>query len=209
LEIQSLLRNPLLMAIAALLMGSQRGRIRRVITLNYDNLLQWTLSIFGFSVQTVYKLTSIETNADVKIYHPHGFLPIPGSGEESSDFIIFGKESVNLRLGASGDPWFEMIRHILNSSICLFIGVSPNSLSDPALSPLFNTIGRNVMTDRPLGSWIIKEKETDTVSQAKLAEFQRYNLYPLRFKTSEEISILLFEICKKAGDNLKKGAIKY
>lgn len=200
-EIQSLLKNPLLMAIAALLMGSRRGRIRRVITLNYDNLLQWTLSVFGFSVQTVHKLPAVETNADVTIYHPHGFLPIPGSSEESSDFIIFGKESVNLRLGTAGEPWFEMIRHLLNSSICLFIGVSPNSLSDPAISPLFNTIGKNVLGERPLGSWIIKE--TEPVPQSKLAEFQRCNIYPLRFKTPEEISVLLFEICKKAGESMK------
>lgn len=203
-DIQSLLKNPLLMAIAALLMGSQRGRIRRVITLNYDNLLQWTLSVFGFSVQTVYKLPTVETNADVIIYHPHGFLPTHSSREETSDFIIFGKESVNLRLGTTGDPWFEMTRHLLNSSICLFIGLSPNSLSDPAISPLFNTIGRNVLSERPLGSWIIKEKETYTMPNAKLAEFHRCNIYPLKLTTAEEISVFLFKICKKAGESMKK-----
>jgi hypothetical protein len=201
-DIQNLLKNPLLMAIAALLMGGQRGRIRRVITLNYDNLLQWTLSVFGFSVHTVHKLPALDTGADVTIYHPHGYLPIPGSSDESSDFIILGKESINLRLGSPDDLWFEMVRHLLSSSICLFVGVSPISLSDAALAPLFNTIGKRVEAERPLGSWIVKQK--DSLHSAKVSEFQRYNIYPLLFNDPEQISVFLFEICKKAGESMRK-----
>lgn len=195
-----ILEAQLLVAISALMMGGKRGHVRKVITLNYDNLLEWVLSVFGFSVKTIYDLPALESAEDVTIYHPHGFIPYEDSELKSSSFIILGMDSANERIGTPGDPWFEMTRHLLNSSVCLFIGLSPNSLSDRALAPLFSTTGKKVSDSRPLGIWLVMEKED--LSTGKIAEFHRNNIYPIEIKTPEDIANFVLNICKKAGEKL-------
>lgn len=192
--------HPLLLAIAALLMGSKRGHIIRVVTLNYDNLLQWFLSIYGFSVRTIYSLPELEGMEDVRIYHPHGFIPIPSSTLHASDFVILGLDSANRRIGTPGDPWLEMIRHTLYSGLGLFIGMSPNTLSDRALGPLLATCGQKCKPYRPLGIWTL----LDDISAAKRAEFQRNNVVPIKFSEPIKIAEFLLEICKEAGQRLLK-----
>lgn len=186
--------NHLLVAMSALLMGSKRGHVTRVVTLNYDNMLEWFLSIFGFLVKTIYELPELEGAEDVRIYHPHGFIPHPKTASKKSDFVILGMQSANMRLGTIGDPWFEMVRHLLNTGVCLFIGMSSNSLSDRALAPLFATSGELHKGIRPLGIWILK----DPITAAKEAEFQRNNIVPIVIPDVKDISEFLLKICQES-----------
>lgn len=186
--------NHLLVSISALLMGSKRGHVTRVVTLNYDNMLEWFLSLFGFIVKTIHKLPELEGSEDVRIYHPHGFIPHPLASSIKSDFVILGMDSANQRLGTPGDPWFEMTRHILNTGFCLFIGMSEQTLSDRAIAPLFRTSGERVKPERPLGIWVL----LNSLSTAKEAEFQRNNIVPLIINGVEDISKFLLEICQES-----------
>lgn len=186
--------NHLLVSISALLMGSKRGHVSRVVTLNYDNMLEWFLSLFGFVVKTIHTLPELEGSEDVRIYHPHGFIPHPNVSKEKSDFVILGMDSANERLGTSRDPWFEMTRHILNSGVCLFLGMSANTLSDRAIAPLFKTSGDNVKGNRPLGVWVVLEK----IDKSKQTVFQRNNIIPLSISSPKEISNFLLKICQSA-----------
>lgn len=186
--------NHLLVSMSALLMGSKRGHVSRVVTLNYDNMLEWFLTIFGFVVKTIYELPALEGSEDVRIYHPHGFIPHPETEGKRSDFIILGMQSANIRLGTPGDQWFEMVRHLLNTSVCLFVGMSGNSLSDRALAPLFSTSGKLLEDARPLGIWISKEE----VDSRKDAEFQRNNIIPIVITEAKRISEFLLKICQEA-----------
>jgi hypothetical protein len=193
LSLVSALENHLLVSISALLMGSKRGHVTRVVTLNYDSMLEWFLSLFGFVVKTIYQLPELEGSEDIRIYHPHGFVPIPKMGLDRSNFVILGMHSANQRLGNMGDPWFEMTRHILDTGICLFIGMSGNTLSDRILSPLLADI-------RPLGIWILLGELT----RAKEHEFARNNIIPMPIKESKDISEFLLKICQKASEKLLK-----
>ena len=192
--------NPLLLAVSAMLMGSKRGHVTRVVTLNYDDLLQWFLSVYGFSVRTIHSLPELEGAEDVRIYHPHGFIPMKDSGIPRSTNLILGLDSANRRLGTLGDPWLEMLRHIIDSGMCLFIGMSPDSLSDRVLQPIFSTSAKKIQGKRPLGFWIVK----DTLTPSKKAEFQRNNIVPLEMHDPQEIANFLIEICQKAGRKLNK-----
>lgn len=198
LEPSTIFNNSLLIAIAGLLMGSKRGHVRRVITLNYDNLLEWVLSVFGFSVKTIYSLPELEGSEDVIIYHPHGFIPVPGLHKDKSNFIILGMDSANHRLGTLGHPWTELTRHLLKTSVCLFVGMSPESVSDRAISGLFATTGKEVSDNRPLGIWLV----LDELGESKIAEFQRNNIYPIKMETPLEVSEFILNICKSAGEKL-------
>ncbi|WP_316849630.1 SIR2 family protein [Pedobacter agri] len=192
--------NHLLVSISAMLMGSKRGRVTRVITLNYDSMLEWFLSLFGFVVKTVHSLPDLEGSEDVRIYHPHGFVPIPNNGMVASDFIILGMDSVNKRLGTPGNPWFEMTRHILNSGLCLFIGMSENTLLDSALAPLFKTCGDACISTRPLGLWLLGS----SIHSSKERAFERNNIVPIVLNSHDEIPEYLLKICQGASNLLNK-----
>ena len=196
LETASIFANRLLIAVTALLMGSRRGHIKRVVTLNYDNLLQWFLSVYGFTVRTVYSLPQLEGSEDVRIYHPHGYIPLKSSNEECSNFVILGLSSVHLRLGKTVDTWLEMIRHLLLSGTCLFVGMSPETLSDRAIGPLLQTCGLQCREDRPLGFWLLKGE----LEAGKRAEYQRNNIIPVEFPDYEKLADFLLDVCKAAGN---------
>lgn len=196
-NISDSLKNTLLVSISALLMGSKRGHISKVVTLNYDDMLEWFLSLFGFCVKTISNLPDLEGSEDVRIYHPHGFIPNQISGKlRSEGNLILGLASANRRLGTPGDLWFEKVRDILNSGVCLFLGMSANTLRDRALAPLFQTCGEGVMGERPLGIWILsKEEMKDPTIEG---EFDSVNIIPLSFSSFEEIPEFLLEICQIA-----------
>lgn len=188
------LRSDLLGAIGALLAGSKRGNVQRVMTLNFDSMLEWFLSIYGFVARVVYSLPELEGSEDVRIYHPHGFLPHHSLALKDSDFIILGLDSVNERLGRNGDPWFELTRHVLRTGVCLFVGLSERSFSDRALAPLINTTGKELENERPTGIWLLKNSIADT----KKNQFLRNNVVPLVLGTDEGIVDFLLEICRTA-----------
>ena len=199
LPIVDVFKNHLLVSISALLMGSKRGRITRVVTLNYDSMLEWFLSLFGFVVKTVHELPALEGAEDVRIYHPHGYIPHPNFSSIRSNFAILGMSHANERLGTTGDPWFEMTRHVLNTGICIFIGMSSNTLDDRALAPLFTTCGNSMKDIRPLGIWMLLEQIESPTKQ----RFFRKNIVPLTFSNPSEISEFLLNICQVAMKKIK------
>jgi len=188
-----LLKSDILISIGALFAGSKRGHVQEVVTLNYDNILEWMVSINGMVSQTIYDLPQLEGDEDVRIFHPHGFVPHPKYDLQSSDFVILDLDSVNVRLGTPGDIWFEKVRHILRSRLCLFIGLSPTSFKDRALAPLLTTVGREVEKDRPLGFWVVSEVLTEPQKKA----FLRNNMVPIYLPISE-IPKFLLRICQDA-----------
>lgn len=195
----NVLENHLLISLSSLLMGSKRGHVTRVVTLNYDSMLEWFLSLFGFVVKTINKLPDLEGSEDVRIYHPHGFIPHPEHSMRQSDFIILGLKSANTRIGTPGDPWFEMIRHILDTGVCLFIGMSPNTLSDRALAPLFTTSGEKHKDIRPLGIWLV----TNELEEAKESEFGMNNIIPVHVEIPS-ISEFILNISQSALKKINK-----
>lgn len=201
LKISDLFEQQLLVAIASLLMGSKRGHVTRVITLNYDSMLEWFLSIFGFVVKTISDLPCVEGSEDVRIYHIHGYIPHPESGFSNSkeDSFILGMEAIDRRLGNRGDLWFELTRHLLYTGDCLFIGLSPKSLTDRALGPLLVDSSDKLKKDRLTGVWL----NLGDLEPAKEKEFERKNLIPLKMNSKEEIVEFLFQISQKAMKSLK------
>ncbi len=175
-------------------MGSKRGHVKIIVTLNFDSILEWFLSLYGFVYRSIYQLPSLEGSEDVRIYHPNGFIPLPELNVEASDFIIFGMDDINERLGTKYDPWFELIRRILDTSICLFIGMSSNTLSDWSISPLFITLGKAYLGKRPLGIWLLKDKITTT----KENDFKQKNIVPISILSERDISDFILKICQKA-----------
>jgi hypothetical protein len=199
LELSKAYSNKLLIAISSLMIGSKRGHIRQVVTLNYDSMLEWFLSLFGFVTKSISELPALEGDEDVRIYHPHGFIPHSELGLENSDFIILGITEANRRLGTPGDPWFEKIRQILESSICLFVGMSPNTFTDRLIAPLLTTVSDKVKLVRPTGIWI----NLGNLSKTQKNSYLRSNVIPLECETPDNITQLLLKISQKASKKIK------
>lgn len=194
--------NKLLVAIGALLMGSKRGSVQRVVTLNFDSLMEWYLSLYGFVVRVVDQLPDLEGGEDVRIYHPHGFLPHPIlQGYQNSTDVILGFTSVNERIGTPGDLWLEMLRHIISNGMCLFIGMSENSFNNNPLSILFTNIGKQHENIRPTGIYVLSGKN---ISLTTKKQFLRHNMVPLVIEKYENIPGFLLGICQKAADDMIK-----
>ncbi len=190
----AILRNDLLTAVGALLMGTRRGNVRRVLTFNFDCVLEWYLFLFGFVVRVVYRLPELEGAEDVRVYHAHGFLPHPEYDAPESDFLILDFTSVNARLGTLGDPWFEETRRLLQTGVGLFVGLSPRTLRDRALNPLLAAVAPQLETTRPTGFWVV----TGAASVEEDREFLRANVVPVRVGSDGDVPKLLLDVCQAA-----------
>ena len=195
-SIHNIFSNKLLIALSSLLMGSKRGHIRKVVTFNYDSMLEWFVTIFGFVANTIYKLPDLEGNEDITIYHPNGFIPHVDLKLEKSETLIFGMESVNNRIGQRDEIWFQKIRNILESGISLFIGMSIKTLTDRAFEPLLTAVNQNINGSRPVGIWLLMDK-IETRDEIK---FERNNVVPIEFETEEEITEFIFKVSQKASE---------
>lgn len=188
-----LLKNDLLIALSALLIGSKRGNISRVVTLNFDSTLEWVLSTYGFTFRAVSRLPELEGSEDVRIYHPHGFLPHPSmKNMMDSETVILGFDSVNQRLGDNNDPWNAVMRHLSRSGVFLFVGLSERTFQDRSITPLLTATWKDLQESRPVGIWILKEKPQERDI------FLRSGVAPIVLDSNKKISDFLLSVCQLA-----------
>lgn len=197
---ETLLRDNLLIALAGLMMGSRRGSVKRVVTFNFDGVLEWYISLYGFVPRVILQPPVDEGAEDIRIYHPHGFLPHPKLGLEASDFVMFDQKSINVRLGEPHDEWISLLRHVLCTGVALFVGLSESSFRDRAIAPLLAKAGAQLQRRRPLGFWVLKSKEEDR--ELLTQEFLEYNVIALHLSSFDEVPKLLLDICQKAGQSV-------
>ncbi len=114
-------------AIAALVMASKRGGVSKIITLNFDDLLEVYLEYHGFITASIYDPIHWEQNADVVVYHPHGFLPSRSKMQRSKD-IVFDLVSYG-QIFVRGSGWRNIALSILRTHTCLFIGLSGEDMN--------------------------------------------------------------------------------
>jgi hypothetical protein len=205
-----LMRTDLLIAIGAMLAGSRRGNVSRVLTFNFDSTLEWYLSLYGLVPRVVLDPTDhLEGAEDVRIYHPHGFLAHPDLRLRDSDFVLLGLKSINKRLGTVGDPWFELTRHTLQTGTAVFVGLSFRSFEDRAIAPLLEDVGAKLTPKRPTGFWVcVREsdefKGIDTaIEEARQsAAFLDSNIVPVFVDTYAEVPLFLLSICQAAAKGI-------
>ncbi len=188
---REMLSERLLISLGALLMGSRRGRIQMVINFNFDDVLEWYLRLHGLRVQVVSRIPTLLRDADVIVYHPHGFLP-KMSEKDASDFLILGQYSYDKKLGATRDLWMEFTKQVLRERVGLFVGLSGK---DPTVGPMLADIKESVGTSRPTGFWLFGPDEVE------VANFEQRNIVPIKFPQFEQIPDFLLRICQlAAGD---------
>lgn len=121
LSFETIRKNDLLAAIGAIVMSSLRGNVSRIISYNFDEVLEIYLKYFGFIINSVASVPAWSLKSDVTIYHPHGFLP---SKDEITSRIILAQIQFDRITGRDKEIWRQIQLDILRSNTCLFIGLS-------------------------------------------------------------------------------------
>lgn len=126
---RDLLQLEMLIALGALVMSSVRGSIADVLTLNFDDVLDWYLQLHGFRTQVVTDLpTWMRGDVDVHIHHIHGFLPLTGEWKASEWLLLTYDELVERLTRDNGDPWPTLVGSLIQSKVLLAIGTSMNDM---------------------------------------------------------------------------------
>jgi hypothetical protein len=194
------LGDRLLTSLGAMLMGGRRGSVKRVVTFNFDSVLESYIWLNGLVPKVVFQPPVDEGAEDVRLYHPHGFLPHPDLGIKGSDFVTFSSKAINLRIGEPYNIWVELLRHILSTGVGLFVGLSEESFRDRAIAPLLTAAGKLLNARRPTGIWILRNKSVNDSEVDK--EFLDCNIVPLRVSEHADIPKLLLEVCQTAAQSV-------
>lgn len=191
LDFEQLRKDDTLAAIGSLVMSSKRGSAAKVITLNYDDLLENYLEFHGFVTTPIWKLAHWANSDDVTVYHPHGFLPLAPDRENSDDIVLGTKDYFNVMKS----EWRPLLETFLRTHTFLYVGLSG---SDLHLQSLINGI-RDVhaIREERLPYHTVRFSiagERDDVG----AELEEEGVFTREIADHAEIPALLFAISQSA-----------
>jgi hypothetical protein len=182
-------------ALGAMLMGSRRGSVQRVLSFNYDSVLEEYLQLHGYSVNLVRGLPKDLGREDVTIYHPHGFLPSKsGFGERTSDIYIT-KEQKNERMGDRTEPWADFMRELVRSKILLFVGVGDDTITDGQIGSILADEAKRLRERRTSGFVLVERGLND---ELRTEMFGAQNLTPVPLPSWEKVDEFLLSVCRYA-----------
>ncbi len=190
----ALIGQPLLVALGAMMMKSKRGNCETVLTLNFDDVLERYLRLHGFVAQSVVKMPTRLGDSDVRIYHPHGFLPSESTPDDDSRSLVFSQFSYD-KLFYEHGAWWNLVLEVLLDKPTLFVGMSCN---DPTIGPLLSHAMEKLTNEpdaRPTGFWLLGPKDPSPDSEDFL---ERRNVVPVRLPDCRDYFSFLLQVCRKA-----------
>ena len=189
--LDQLAKSPLLLAVAALLTGTCRGRVERVFTYNFDNLLEQYLEMLGLAICMRTDPFQLSTKADVEINHVHGFLPQLWDGNEISTQLVLSERSYRNRRSEIDEGWSACVEHSLYSRAALFIGLSGN---DSAILDVLQRAKKRITRSTDYhGFWLLAPEAYERNHAAILD----VGMCPIRIM-NEELPKFVFEVCQAA-----------
>lgn len=193
--------NRTLTAIAALVMASSRGKIGKVITLNYDNILELYLMYHGFLTASVHNPIHWNSSADVTVFHPHGFLPFGHDQDQNfSEDIIFDQHSYSQLVNDLTNPWFQEISTILRTHFTFYIGLSGDD--DNLERMLVLAREQHAICQDGVLFCGLRFSQDDN----RIEFFKRRGIYTFKVtQYDNDVPIFLLKICQKAAE--KRSAI--
>jgi SIR2-like domain len=198
----NLARKEMLIALTSLFVGKTRGVVNNVISLNYDNVLEWYLKINGLNTCNAGKNHLEEFNYDVKILHLHGYLPNDNLYGSNSDKIVFTNEDFEDR--QVGREYFkELMKDFYKRHVFVTIGLSSHSIVDDFL-PYLREVNtdwyekENIFRKQPFGIAVLTNYN-DEQKEAMI----RAGIIPCKVERSE-IPNFIFKISQAASE--KKGS---
>jgi len=181
-------------AIGVLVMGSVRGRIKTVVNFNFDSLLEWYLAFHGYVIQVIEQVPRSLFDADVHIFHPHGYLPFAPEFGRRSSMILFDASEQERRVLDQTNPWNDVFRFVLGTNIFLAIGLSGR---DPMVRLMLAAADRQRPpgSSIPLGFWFVKR---GSLEDDYINNLRSKGVVLVETDTYEEMATMLFEVGRRA-----------
>jgi hypothetical protein len=194
LDFSLIRKNGTLEAIGALVRTSLRGAVSEIVTLNFDDVLDRYLAIHGIVVVPTFEEKCWASRGDIVIYHPHGFLPSPGSCfQPASSFVVLDRSSYS----KSAPIMNQKMKLVMQSHICLFIGLSGE---DERLDKLIwetKDEGNHAYNTSQTGYWGVAFSAS--YNQAKARKWEERRIYLQKLDDYHtDLPNFLFEICQSA-----------
>lgn len=201
-------QNLLFVALGALVMPSHRGAISEIVTYNFDDFLEWYMHIHGFTVQRVTELPYLENRNDIRIFHPHGYIPLakslcPGNPTgNGSRNIVFDLHSYERLMADKENAWNHTLAGIVRRKIPLMVGLS---FDDPPLKHLISQVKQEMEKEpswksgdswRPIGILLKLESEI----KGKENDYILRGIAPVGFANYDEIWEFLLSVCQLSAD---------
>lgn len=192
-ELSNIATNELLVSIGAMIIGSKRGKISKVITYNYDDILETYLLYHGYMPNTISRVPYSKIDADIDIYHPHGYLPFIWGKDSKS--IVLDQDSYSASSGID-NPFYREIESAVLSTTCLFIGISgrDRAVNDLIIKSKDNHISK--YKPNTLFGFIFK-LESDLKSYEE-DSFKENGIFCIKIKDQKEIALFISNICHQA-----------
>lgn len=191
------MKTNLLISLGSIIMGSVRGSSSVVISYNFDDLLEWYLIYHGFKVQAISKYPCLLEKSDVRVFHPHGFLPnLEKYGDLKSDKIIFSDKSY-LQSYQMDSPWNELQISQFSCHLNLFIGFSGD---DEHVQTLCQKSYDRVTTndDRTiLGYMVLEDNEKNRNSEELNMDKGIVNYY---IESHDHLPEFLLDLCRRSAE---------
>jgi hypothetical protein len=187
----SVLTRRMLIALGALTMSSSRGSVSDVLTLNFDDALEWYLELHGFRTQVVVSVPEMaRADVDVRVHHIHGFLPLDESVTRSTG-ILFSYQELLERLRESGtEPWSVLLASQLQSRVLLVVG---SSMRDIDLEVHLSRTKALLEGSRPVGYVI-----TAQIDRGQIRQLERLGMVPVSLPDHDAVADFLLGVCRAA-----------
>ena len=204
-QVDKIIDYPLLVAIGAMCTGSKiRGSVSNIVTYNFDDVLEKYFMYYGIIPEIIKEFPYYERKLDIRIIHPHGFLPFNDSND-SEDIAL---DASTLRIKRDDDTFWNELKTIVKHNTLLFIGLSFN---DENLNYLIEKCKTghpsNMVSDEPLGFYFAKKSDIDDTCPEKEININKIELlkinkiYPIMINDWKKIPYILCNICQKAVKN--------
>jgi hypothetical protein len=199
----ALMGNRRMGALGAMLMGSRRGSVDTVLTLNFDSVLEEYLLLHGYVVNAVTELPALVGSEDVTVFHVHGYLPSKTGPGRASEKITLTKEAVLKMAGDPNDQWRVVLRQMVRSKVLLLLGISSSTAIGVALGSILQHEAEYLSGTRPSAFWLGTERPTDDQNTVLLSS----NVVPVAVESYEKIDEFLLAICREAATLIPCGTV--
>lgn len=198
LSFSAIRQSSLLSALGALTMSSKRGSASKVVSFNYDNVLETYLSYHGFSIEAVCSPSHWAVNKDVVVYHPHGFLPLGGALKDSKKIVI-GEEDYHQILSSSDqNAWRHQLLSIMSTHTCVYVGLSGDDFHLKNLAYAASQL-HPVARERIAYNSVLLHRK-GKISRDLDTTLRSYGVCPHLFDDYADIPDFLLSVCQKASE---------
>jgi hypothetical protein len=179
-------------------MASMRGSVSQLVTFNFDDVLERYLAYHGIIASPIFEEKFWADKGDVVIYHPHGFLPSHGSPyHEMSSYIVLDRRSYSERTGRADQRMNQTMETIMQSHICLFIGLSGNDQRLDSLIVTTMNENKHAYSSSRIGYWGVVFSTSKEPTVSKMWEERGIFLHSLD-NYEPDLPRFLFEVCQSA-----------